>query len=87
MGTRKVASAALAEADFAARRAVLRAQAAERMSRLLHGLAVGEPVKTCGACTPARGTLLAVEGEFAWVAFDGADQPRTWPLKNLEAFL
>ncbi|VTZ26735.1 hypothetical protein MPC4_80180 [Methylocella tundrae] len=43
----------------------------------------GARVRTCGLTTPARGTLLARNGEFSWVMFDGCDEPRTWPLKYL----
>ncbi|MEJ0093377.1 MAG: hypothetical protein WDN46_08060 [Methylocella sp.] len=41
-------------------------------------------VSTCGPVLRASGRLLATSGLFAWVLFDGCDEPRTWPLAFLK---
>jgi hypothetical protein len=49
---------------------------------------VGERVKTGPwpwITLPGEGTVVGVFGKFAWVMFDGGDEPRTWPLGYLEA--
>ncbi|MEJ0092804.1 MAG: hypothetical protein WDN46_17360 [Methylocella sp.] len=45
----------------------------------------GSFVRTIGMCLPARGRVLSSIEDFAWVIFDGCDEPRTWPLKYLRS--